>query len=116
MRKTLFALILFMCSLHCTFADDAGMQQKIVESVKIQGTVTGENIKPAAIIDDLIAREGDVFLVDSETGNLQMRLGASEAPKYAPELQVKIIAVTAGSVVLQHNGTHLVLVMNREED
>lgn len=89
------------------YADEA-LANKIANSVRIQGTVVGQNIVSAAILDDLIAREGDTFLVD-ETGRLVARLFEKEIDNHPTSLKVRVVSIAHGAVVLEYEGTNLSL-------
>lgn len=88
---------------------DESIANKIVSSVRIQGTIVGQGIAPAAILDDLIAREGDTFLIDAETGRLVARLFEKEIDNHPANLKVKIVSIAHGAVVLEYEGTNLSL-------
>lgn len=82
---------------------------KISDVVRVQGTVVGENIVSAAILDDQIVRVGDVLLVDEATGHLVTKLGASEIPQHPTHLKVKVVAIAHGNVVINHEDINLSL-------
>jgi Na+-translocating ferredoxin:NAD+ oxidoreductase RnfG subunit len=103
MRKLLLILTLVTCLAGPLLADDSlSIEDKIAKAVKVQGTVVGENIVPAAILDDLIARVGDTFLVDEASGRLIARLGTEELDDHPANLQVKVISILHGNVVISH--------------
>jgi len=103
MRKLLLILTLMCCLGRPVLADEnSDLGDKIAKAVKVQGTIVGENIIPAAILDDLIAREGDTFLVDETSGRLVAKLGPEELGDHPDRLQVKVVIIVHGNVVINH--------------
>jgi Na+-translocating ferredoxin:NAD+ oxidoreductase RnfG subunit len=103
MRKLMLILALVTCLAGPLQADDnPSLDNKIAKAVKVQGTVVGENIVPSAILDDLIARVGDTFLIDEASGRLVAKLGNKELDDHPANLQVKIVSILHGNVIISH--------------
>ena len=104
MKRFILALAL-MCTLTLPLqAEELSLGEKISHVVKVQGTVVGEKIIAAAILDDLIVREGDVVLVDGATGKLVVKLLPKELDSYADDLKITVVSITHGHVIISHAG------------
>ena len=114
MKKYLAILLILILS-SLSYAQDAmGETTKlsfaIGNNVKVQGTIVGVDIVPAAILDDLIVQEGNVFLIN-DSGNLVRRLYTKEIDKELKHgatprnKQVTIKQIYPGGVTVEHNGT-----------
>ncbi len=113
--KNLFSVIILILALAMPIVaqDNWELSNKILNNVKVQGTITGDKIVPSAIIDDKIAREGDIFLIDESTGNIVLQLFEKELGDHPDHLKVKVVAIAHGNVVLAHVGTNLSLIATR---
>lgn len=103
MRKLLFVLALVCCLAQPMRADEnLELNSKIANAVRVQGTVVGANIVSAAILGDLIVREGDTLLVDEASGRLIIKLAPNELGDHPEHLKVKVIHILHGNVVICH--------------
>lgn len=128
MKKFIFTLlILFLPSLGFSqdnaAEENAKLANAVIQNAKLQGTVTGmpvahgqkKNVivRPfdsSAIIDDLIAKENDIFKIN-DNGNLVSKLLDKEKDSCPPEKQVKIVQIYKGGVIIEHLGVKITLEM-----
>ena len=103
MRKLLLILTLvFSLTQPMCAEENSELNSKIANAVRVQGTVVGENIVSAAILDDLIVRVGDTVLIDEATGRLVAKLGAEELDDHPDKLKVTIVFIEHGNVGVRH--------------
>jgi len=112
MRKLLLAFALILSLSLPVLADDVVLStaDKIKHVVKVQGTVIGEKIVSAAILDDIIVREGDVVLIDVASGRLVAKLGPKEIENYPEERLLAVVSIVTGHVAVKYLGESITLI------